>query len=152
VSETILSIALIALGAALVVAVVAIVWQLKSRFGVKQNPFGDADAQTKAPQKAEPRSAASRKKKGALVVAGERYEFDYDGAEEENVKRTLDLIKSSLILLKESKYPDIIASRARECAGLIKRLKRITDLDEIAIGEIVERFEEYADSLAASLR
>ncbi|MDR2638876.1 MAG: hypothetical protein LBC09_03445 [Helicobacteraceae bacterium] len=150
---TALSFLLIALGATLIVAVIAILWQLKYRFGGAQEPQEPLDSYDRpAAKTAEAkRAAVNARKAGALVVAGKRFIFDYKQTNEIEVKRVLDLIKGSLALLKESKYPDVVSSRARECEGLIKKLKGITSLDEGAIGEIVDRFKQYAQKLANSL-
>ncbi|MDR0664602.1 MAG: hypothetical protein LBF86_03675 [Helicobacteraceae bacterium] len=145
-----LSLLLIALGAALIITVIVILWQLRSRFGGGVEPI-ESDERPQSKAKETKQETINRRKSGALIVAGKRFAFSYDESKEEDVKRLINLIKSSLALLKESKYPDIVFSRARECEGLIVKLKGITGLDEIAIGEIVDCFKEYVDKLSRSL-
>ncbi|MDR1911012.1 MAG: hypothetical protein LBQ52_01520 [Helicobacteraceae bacterium] len=144
-NETYLSLLLIALSLALIAMFIAVLWQLRSRFGAERRAL---EEYSPAPIKQEPKTVKSSRKRGTIVIARARYEFDYNVADEESVKKLLDLIKSSLALLKESKYPDIIASRARECEALIKRLKEHTNLRGAAIAEIVERFRRYASNIA----
>ncbi|MDR2152791.1 MAG: hypothetical protein LBO72_08220 [Helicobacteraceae bacterium] len=151
--EANLTLLLIAVGAMLIVTVVVILWQLKSRFGLKQEPQESTKTsdRVQTPIKTAKSEAPKRRESGELIVAGKRFTFEYEKAREGEAKRALELIKTSLALLKESKYADIVSSRARECETLIKKLKGVTSLDEIAIGEIVERFREYAENLSNSL-
>ncbi|MDR1450949.1 MAG: hypothetical protein LBI57_01250 [Helicobacteraceae bacterium] len=149
--ETLLPTLLIAFSVALICAVIVIVWQLGSRFNVdrkSETKRGRDQANAEDEQKPD---TSSLRKSGTLVVAGKRFQFNYDAADSADVKRLLDLIKTSLALLKESKYPDIVSSRARECEGLIKKLRGVTSLNSIAIGEISDRFRAYVEDLSASL-
>ncbi|GHS86727.1 hypothetical protein FACS189487_01530 [Campylobacterota bacterium] len=151
-------------GLLLLIAFVAILWQLKSRFGAQGEPLeiekikpraARGSVKESAAATASKEAAAAKKsglKKGALIVAGKTFEFEYDEQSEQEARKLLDLIKHSLALLKETKYADIVNSRARECEALIKKLKTCTKLDELAIGEITSHFREYAAQLASSLR
>lgn len=119
------------------------VFQLRHRFGMQEKSLlGEVAAVPKTV-----RPAADGRKRGVLIVAGQRYEFFYDPKEEEEVVRLMELIKHSLLLLKETKYPDIIASRAKEGEALMKRLPSLTSLDAGQMQQMIERFREYAQSL-----
>ncbi|MDR2906083.1 MAG: hypothetical protein LBU73_09030 [Helicobacteraceae bacterium] len=153
-----LQVALIAVvGLILIVSFAAILWQLKSRFGAGTNslpPIAPIKPAVKTPaaNNASKTPPPSGKRHGSITIAHKTFEFYYKISDEAEAKKLLELIKQSIALMKESKYPDIAKSRAKESESLIRRLKSCTDLDEIKVSEIAEYFKESANALVASLK
>ncbi|GHV03376.1 hypothetical protein AGMMS50229_02340 [Campylobacterota bacterium] len=147
-NDGVVAVALLALGGLLIASVVVILLHVKRKAQENEELAELAKATTVAP-KAAPK-AKSNRKNGLLVINNRRFEFSFKREEEDDVGRLMGLIKHSLSLLKETKYKDIIASRAKECETLIKQLDKLTDLDKMAMQEILDCFKEYANGLKAA--
>ncbi|MDR0747854.1 MAG: hypothetical protein LBE89_08230 [Helicobacteraceae bacterium] len=134
-----LLIAIALLGLFLIVAVVMIAVQ------TRRNP---ATLEEKAAEAAAPPKRAAKRKSGVLIVAGKKFSFDYREKDEESVARLLGLIKNSLQLIKESKYKEVIASRAAEGESLLKKLGGvITFSDDGSMDDILDCFAQYVKTL-----
>lgn len=142
-SENALVLALMIVGVLLIAAVLMLLFQFRHRFGLQESSLiGEVSPVAKAA-----RPVPDGRKRGVLIVAGRRFEFFYKPAEEDEVVRLMELIKHSLALLKETQYPDIIASRAKECETLMKRLPSHTSLDGIQVQEMLDTFRQYVSTL-----
>ena len=126
------------LGVVLISAVMIIVLQLRRRRAQTDAP---------APQAAPARKAKRKPNSGVLTVNGQDFEFAYKPQDEDEVAKTLTMVRHSIALVKESKYSDVRASRTKESESLIRRLEGCTSLDKGAIKQILTAFYEYAASL-----
>lgn len=139
-NETVLLLAVLIFGVLLVGAMVILVMQLRHRFALEEKK--PALKEVKKPIKAK-----TDLKKAVLIVNSEEFEIYYKPENQDDVIRLTELIKHSLALLKETKYRDIIASRAKECETLIKQLPKFTSLNRSELDLILEQLKEFVDSL-----
>ncbi|MDR3347178.1 MAG: hypothetical protein LBN32_01050 [Helicobacteraceae bacterium] len=145
-NDSLLALTIAILCALLLMSIVIILMHLKSKAA-----FG-AEAQEGAPNAQRATSKKARgNKNGKLIVGDREFEFSYSVINSDDVKRQIGLIKHSLALLKESKYPDIIASRAKECEALISKLDTITTLNKSAIDDILANLKAHVNSLRAAM-
>jgi len=75
---------------------------------------------------------------GVITINEVRFEFDYEEADQEEVKRLVDLIRKSIVLAGESRYEDIVNSRISELRGLLKKLGERSTLDAYQQQEMQE--------------
>jgi len=81
---------------------------------------------------------------GVITINEERFEFEYDGREKEEVKRLVELIRKSIVLAGESRYEDIVNSRIGELRGLLKKLGERSTLDSMQQEEMQALVREGA--------
>ena len=143
--ETFVVIALAGLGILLVAVVIWLLLMVRGRSG--QWPVSSAETTAPASKPDQPKR---KKKRGLLVVCGERFEFDYNSADEPEVVRLVELIKHSLVLLDESQYADIVASRAKETQTLMKQLRHNTRFEPGDLERMIKIFTDYAKELQGS--
>ena len=139
-NETVLLLAVLIFGVLLVGAMVILVMQLRHRFALEEKKPALKEAK-------KPAKAKTDLKKAVLIVNSEEFEIYYKPENQDDVIRLTELIKHSLALLKETKYRDIIASRAKECETLIKQLPKFTSLNRSELDLILEQLKEFVDSL-----
>lgn len=137
-NETVLLIAVLIFGALLIIGMILLVLQLRHRFVLEE---------TKRPQSKPSSKPKSIDKKVILLVNSREFEVFYKEKDGSEVTRLTELIKYSLTLLKDTKYPDIIASRAKETESLIKQLPKITTLSAKDLNEILSEFREFVASI-----
>lgn len=137
-NETVLLIAVLIFGALLIIGMILLVLQLRHRFVLEE---------TKRPQSKPSSKPKSIDKKVILLVNSREFEVFYKEKDGSEVTRLTELIKYSLTLLKDTKYPDIIASRAKETESLIRQLPKITTLSAKDLNEILSEFREFVASI-----
>lgn len=137
-NETVLLIAVLIFGALLIIGMILLVLQLRHRFVLEE---------TKRPQSKPSSKPKNTDKKVILLVNSREFEVFYKEKDGSEVTRLTELIKYSLTLLKDTKYPDIIASRAKETESLIKQLPKITTLSAKDLNEILSEFREFVASI-----
>ncbi len=78
-----------------------------------------------------------------LSINGKDFFFNYKKKDAANVTAIIKFTKNSLVIMRSSKYKDIIDSRFNEILVKLKNLLEISSLDELKYGEIIEEIRNY---------
>jgi hypothetical protein len=82
---------------------------------------------------------------GLISVLNQQFRFSYQPKDYQLLKETSSQIKTSLQLLKESKYSDILASREEATIKGIRALSKLTNLDETDSKLIMNLIKQYIE-------
>jgi len=86
-----------------------------------------------------------------ITLNGKEYRFFLNPKNEHDARKTLSMIKNSLILMQEGKYKDIVDSRLKAVEENLVRLQRATSLQTHEIKDMVAQARAQAQACKAAL-
>jgi len=85
----------------------------------------------------------NEKVEAVLSINGVDFSFDYKKENAADVLSIVKFIKQSLIVMRSSKYDDIVDSRFNEIVSKLKELVKLSSLGKTKHDEILEEIRNY---------